>query len=78
MEEYTDEQVAQDIFSTLDSIEIVERIRVIAESDRTPDEVDTLVRNERHIQLKMKKDRFVKGLTTSQADIITALELPSL
>ncbi len=78
MEEYTDEQVAQDIFSTLDSIEIVERIRVIAESDRTPDEVDTLVRNERHIQLKMKKDRFVKGLTNSQADIITALELPSL
>jgi len=78
MEEYTDEQVAQDIFSTLDSIEIVERIRVIAESDRTPDEIDTLARNERHIQLKMKKDKFVKGLTKTQADRISALELPSL
>ena len=54
MEEYTDEQVAQDIFATLDSIGIVERIRLIAESDRTDDEKDNLARNERHIQLKMK------------------------
>jgi len=38
MEEYTDEQVAQDIFATLDSIGIVERVRLIAESDRTDDE----------------------------------------
>lgn len=78
MEEYTDEQVAQDIFATLDSIGIVERIRLIAESDRTSDEKDMLARNERHIQLKMKKDRFVKGLTKTQADRISALELPSL
>ncbi len=78
MEEYTDEQVAQDIFATLDSIGIVERIRLIAESNRTDDEKDTLLRNERHIQLKMKKDKFVKGLTKTQADRISALELPSL
>jgi hypothetical protein len=78
MEEYTDEQVAQDIFATLDSIGIVERIRLIAESDRTSDEKDELARNERHIQLKMKKDRFVKGLTKTQTDRISALELPSL
>ena len=78
MEEYTDEQVAQDIFATLDSIGIVERIRLIAESNRTEDEKDTLLRNERHIQLKMKKDKFVKGLTKTQADRISALELPSL
>ena len=38
MEEYTDEQVAQDIFATLDSIGIVVRIRLIAESERTDDE----------------------------------------
>lgn len=78
MEEYTDEQVAQDIFATLDSIGIVERIRLIAESNRTDDEKDTLLRNERHIQLKMKKDKFVKGLTKTQADRISALALPSL
>ena len=78
MEEYTDEQVAQDIFATLDSIGIVERIRLIAESNRTDDEKDTLLRNERHIQLKMKKDKFVKGLTKTQADRNSALELPSL
>ena len=78
MEEYTDEQVAQDIFATLDSIGIVERIRLIAESDRTDDEKDDLSRNERHIQLKMKKDEFVKGLTKTQADRISALALPSL
>ena len=44
MEEYTDEQVAQDIFATLDSIGIVERIRLIAESDRTSDEKDEFAR----------------------------------
>tara|TARA_A100000172_G_scaffold74255_1_gene56218 strand:+ start:2212 stop:2448 length:237 start_codon:yes stop_codon:yes gene_type:complete len=78
MEEYTDEQVAQDIFATLDSIGIVERVRLIAESDRTDDQKDNLSRNERHIQLKMKKDKFVKGLTKTQADRISALALPSL
>lgn len=78
MEEYTDEQVAKDIFATLDSIGIVERIRLIAESDRTSDDIHTLARNERHIQLKMKKDRFVKGLTKTQAERISALQLPSL
>lgn len=30
MEEYTDEQVAQDIFATMDSVGIVERIRQIS------------------------------------------------
>jgi len=78
MEEYTDEQVAQDIFATLDSIGIVERVRLIPESDRTDDQKDELSRNERHIQLKMKKDKFVNGLTKTQADRISALALPSL
>ena len=42
MEEYTDEQVAQDIFATVDSRGIVERDRLIPESDRTDDQKDEL------------------------------------
>ena len=62
MEEYTDEQVAQDIIATMDSVGIVERVRAVSESDRTEDEVDELFRNERHIVLKMAIEKFVSGL----------------
>lgn len=75
MEEYTDEQVAQDIFATMDSVGIVERIRQINQSDRTEDDVNALSRNERHIQLKMAKEKFVNGLSEEQANRINALEL---
>ena len=61
MEEYTDEQVAQDIFATMDSVAIVERIRAVEEADRTDDEKDELFRNERHIVLKMAIGKFVEG-----------------
>ena len=53
MEEYTQEQITQDIFATMDSVGIVETIRQISEDDRTEDDVDSLSRNERHIQLKL-------------------------
>ena len=75
MEEYTDEQVAQDIFATMDSVGIVERIRQISEDDRTEDDVNALSRNERHIQLKMAKEKFVNGLSEEQVNRINALEL---
>ena len=75
MEEYTDEQVAQDIFATMDSVGIVETIRQINQSDRTEDDVNALSRNERHIQLKMAKEEFVNGLSEEQANRINALEL---
>ena len=41
MEEYTQEQITKDIIATMDSVGIVERIRLVAESDRTSDEKDT-------------------------------------
>ena len=78
MEEYTDEQVAQDIFATMDSVGIVERIRQINQSDRTEDDVDSLSRNERHIQLKMAREEFSNGLSESEAERIEALNLPDL
>tara|TARA_R100000231_G_scaffold137412_1_gene113784 strand:+ start:157 stop:396 length:240 start_codon:yes stop_codon:yes gene_type:complete len=78
MEEYTDEQVAQDIFATMDSVGIVERIRQINQSDRTEDDVDSLSRNERHIQIKMAKEKFVNGLSEAEAERIEALNLPDL
>ena len=75
MEEYTDEQVAQDIIATMDSVGIVERVRAVEEADRTEDEVDELARNERHIQLKMAITQFVSGLSVDEKAKIDALSL---
>ena len=75
MEEYTDEQVAQDIVATMDSVGIVEKVRAVSESDRTEDEVDELFRNERHIVLKMAIGKFVEGLSSDQKAKIDALSL---
>ena len=75
MEEYTDEQVAQDIVATMDSVGIVEKVRAVSESDRTEDEVDELFRNERHIVLKMAIEKFVSGLSSDQKAKIDALSL---
>ena len=75
MEEYTDEQVAQDIVATMDSVSIVERDTAVSESDRTEDEVDELFRNERHIVLKMAIGKFVEGLSSDQKAKIDALSL---
>ena len=75
MEEYTDEQVAKDIFATMDSVAIVERVRAVKEADRTDDEKDELFRNERHIVLKMAIGKFVSGLSSDQKAKIDALSL---
>ena len=75
MEEYTDEQVAQDIVATMDSVSIVERVRAVEEADRTEDQVDELARNERHIQLKMAITQFVSGLSVDEKAKIDALRL---
>ena len=75
MEEYTDEQVAQDIVATMDSVGIVERVRAVKEADRTDDEKDELFRNERHIVLKMAIGKFVEGLSSDQKAKIDALSL---
>ena len=75
MEEYTDEQVAKDIFATMDSVAIVERVRAVKEADRTDDEKDELFRNERHIVLKMAIGKFVEGLSSDQKAKIDKLSL---
>jgi len=75
MEEYTDEQVAQDIVATMDSVSIVERVRAVKEADRTDDEKDELFRNEKHIVLKMAIEKFVSGLSSDQKAKIDALSL---
>ena len=75
MEEYTDEQIAQDIAATMNSVIIVETVRAVEEADRTEDQVDELARNERHIQLKMAITQFVSGLSVDEKAKIDALRL---
>jgi hypothetical protein len=74
-ETWSADELAQQKLATFDSVGIVERIRAIAEADRTEDEVDELSRNERHIQLKMAITQFVSSLSVDEKAKIDALKL---
>ena len=73
--EYTAEDAARDIPATMESVEIVERVRAIAEADRTEDEKGDLFRNEGHIAIKMAFENFVSALSSDQKAKIDALSL---
>ena len=74
-ETWSADELAQQITATLDSVDIVEKIRAVEEADRTEDQVDELARNERHIQLKMAITQFVSGLSVDEKAKIDALRL---
>ena len=73
--EYTAEDAARDIPATMESVEIVERVRAIAEADRTEDQKGELFRNEGHIVIKMAFENFVSALSSDQKAKIDALSL---
>ena len=73
--EYTNEDAIRDIPATMESVEIVERVRAIAEADRTEDEKGDLFRNEGHIVIKMAFENFVSALSSDQKAKIDALSL---
>ena len=75
VEEYTQEQADKDIFASMDSVDICERVQAITEADRTEDEVGDLFRNERHIALKMQNPLFVSSLSSDQKSRIDALDV---
>ena len=75
IEEYTQEQADKDIFASMDSVDICERVQAITEADRTEEEVGDLFRNERHIALKMEKPLFVSSLSSDQKSRIDALNV---
>ncbi len=74
-EVYTQEQADKDIFASMDSVDICERVQAVTEADRTEDEVGDLFRNERHLALKMQKPLFVSSLSEAQKSRIDALSV---
>ncbi len=74
-EVYTQEQADKDIFASMDSVDICERVQAVTEADRTEDEVGDLFRNERHLALKMQKPLFVSSLSEDQKSRIDALDV---
>jgi hypothetical protein len=74
-EVYTQEQADKDIFASMDSVDICERVHAVTEADRTEDEVGDLFRNERHLALKMQKPLFVSSLSEDQKSRIDALNV---
>ena len=75
VEVYTQEQADKDIFASMDSVDICERVQAVTEADRTEDEVGDLFRNERHLALKMLKPLFVSSLSSDQKSRIDALNV---
>jgi len=75
VEVYTQEEADRDIFASMGSVDICERVQPIAEVDRTEDEVGDLFRNERHLALKMQKPLFVSSLSSDQKSRIDALNV---
>ena len=73
--EYTAEHAARDIPATMESVGIVERVRAVAEADRTEDEDGELFRNEGHIVIKMAFENFIAALSSDQKAKIDALSL---
>lgn len=73
--EYTAEHAARDLPATMESVEIVERVRAVAEADRTEDEDGELFRNEGHIVIKMAFENFIAALSSDQKAKIDALGL---
>ncbi len=73
--EYTNEDAIRDIPATMESVEIVERVRAVAEGERTEDEDGEVVRNEWHSVIKMAFENFVSALSSDQKAKIDALSL---
>ena len=76
--EYTQERANRDVLRAEDSILICEQIKLIAEADRTEDQVGDFFRNERHLKIKMAKPLFVSTLSTDQTNRIAALNITAL
>ena len=75
VEVYTQEEADRDIFASMGSVDICERVQAVTEADRTEDEVGDLFRNERHLALKMQKPLFVSSLSSDQKSRIDALNV---
>ena len=71
--EYTDEQAKKDIFASMDSVSIVERIGAIDANKQSEEEKNELFRNERHLKLKMAIPKFVENLSAEEKKKINDL-----
>jgi hypothetical protein len=61
MEKTQEEQTAQDIKALGDSVLLIESI--LALSDKTQDDIDTISRNVEHIELMLTKEHIAKSGT---------------
>jgi len=68
-----DHDYAADVPASMDSYNIVVRLR--AEASLDDEQILTLARNERHLALKMAHSEFVDALTSTQKTDIEALNV---
>jgi hypothetical protein len=71
MEEVTQEQARASVNAAFDSVNLINEINALAE--KTQDDLDTLDRNVRHLEVMMEKDWFVAELTPEEKEEIEAV-----
>jgi len=64
MENLTQEQIAQSVNATFDSVELI---------NRNEDDAETIERNVEHLRIMMGFEWFVNALTTEQSEQINSL-----
>jgi valyl-tRNA synthetase len=71
MEEVTQEQARTSVTAAFDSVNLINEINALAE--KTQEDLDTLDRNVRHLEIMMAKDWFVAELTPEEKEQIEAV-----
>ena len=71
MEEVTQEQARASVNAAFDSVNLINEINALVE--KTQEDLDTLDRNVRHLEIMMEKDWFVAELTPEEKEQIEAV-----
>jgi len=64
MEEITQEQARKSVNAAFDSVNLINEINALVE--KSQEDLDTLDRNVRHLEIMMEKDWFVAELTPEE------------
>jgi hypothetical protein len=69
--EITQEQARKSVNAAFDSVNLINEINALTE--KTEEDLDTLDRNVRHLEIMMEKDWFVAELTPEEKEQIEAV-----
>ena len=69
--EMTNEEIQRSIVSTYDSIDLINQLEAL--ETLTQEDLDTIDRNKRHLEIMMAKNWFLEALTIGQIEEINSV-----